>query len=73
MFNLSNWYVEQDVYIMALDDDVILESPYGSIIAMATDSSKEDYVKESDITVLAFDTDEGECVGIVRVCRCEDV
>ena len=48
---------------MALDDDVILESPYGSIIAMATDSSKEDYVKESDITVLAFDTDEGECVG----------
>ena len=58
---------------MALDDDVILESPYGSIIAMATDSSKEDYVKESDLTVLAFDTDEGECVGsegvwVVRVC-----
>ena len=68
MFNSSNWYVEQDVYIMALDDDIILDSPYGSVITMATDISKEEYVKESDLTVLAFDTDEGECVWVVRVC-----
>ena len=53
---------------MALDDDIILDSPYGSVITMATDSSKEEYVKESDLTVLAFDTDEGECVWVVRVC-----
>lgn len=69
MFNSSNWYVEQDVYIMALDDDIILDSPYGSVITMATDSSKEEYVKESDLTVLAFDTDEGESVWVI----CEGV
>ena len=49
---------------MAVDDDVILESPYGSIIAMTTDSSREAYLKAADLTLLVTDADEGEeCEG----------
>lgn len=52
--------MEQDVYVMAVDDDVILESPYGSIVAMTTDSNREAYLKASNLTLLVTDADEGE-------------
>jgi len=64
IFNSSNWYMEQDIYVMAVDDDVILESPYGSIVAMTTDSSREAYLKASNLTLLVTDADE---VGVLIV------
>lgn len=54
---------------MAVDDDVILESPYGSIVAMTTDSSREAYLKASNLTLLVTDADEGE----VQCEECEGV
>lgn len=32
VFNADNWYVAQDIVVNAIDDDVILESPYGSLL-----------------------------------------
>ena len=60
LFNSSNWYVAQDIYVMGVDDDVILESPYGSVVAMTTESSKEIHDgRNTTLTLIVSDTDEG--------------
>ena len=60
MFNADNWFVAQDIVVHALDDDVILESPYGSLLRVV---ALEDMV-DVNITLLVSEMDTG------TVCVC---
>ncbi len=48
------------MYIMGVDDNNILDTPYGSMVGMTTVSSREDYnQRNTTVTLLVSDNDEG--------------
>ena len=62
MFNSSNWFLPQDVLIMAIDDDIILESPYGAVVSLTSISDRTAYNKNTNLTLVITEADRGECV-----------
>lgn len=58
-FNSSNWFEPQDVFIMATDDDIILESPYGAIVSVLSTSDRPSYSNNNTITLIIDDSDTG--------------
>ena len=58
-FNTSNWFQNQNVVIMAVDDDVIMESPYGAVIAMESLSPFSDFNKRNNLTLVITEGDRG--------------
>ena len=59
-FNSSNWFEPQDVFIMATDDDIILESPYGAIVSVLSTSDRPSYNNNNTITLVIDDSDSGK-------------
>ena len=59
-FNSSNWFEPQDVFIMATDDDIILESPYGAIVSVLSTSDRPSYSNNNTITLIIDDSDTGK-------------
>ena len=59
-FNTSNWFQDQNVVIMAVDDDVIMESPYGAVVSMESFSPRPDFSKENNLTLVIMEGDRGE-------------
>jgi hypothetical protein len=59
-FNSSNWFEPQDVFIMATDDDIILESPYGAIVSVLSASDRPSYSNNNTITLIIDDSDTGK-------------
>ena len=55
VFNADNWFVAQDILVSAIDDDVILESPYGSLLRVV-----DMEMTEVNLTLLVSETDLGE-------------
>ena len=55
MFNADNWYVAQDIVVNAIDDDVILESPYGSLLRVV---ALQDLI-DVNVTLLVSEMDTG--------------
>ena len=55
IFNADNWFVAQDIVLNAIDDDVILESPYGSLLRVVDLETTE-----VNITLLVGEADTGE-------------
>ena len=55
VFNADNWFVAQDILVNALDDDVILDSPYGSLLRVVALNDMIDV----NITLLVTDVDNG--------------
>lgn len=58
-FNSSNWFEPQDVFIMATDDDIILESPYGAIVSLFSSSDRLSYNSNNTFTLVISDSDIG--------------
>jgi hypothetical protein len=52
VFNADNWFVAQDILVSAIDDDVILESPYGSLLRVV-----DMEMTEVNLTLLVSETD----------------
>lgn len=46
--------------IMAVDDDVIMESPYGAVLSMESFSSRADFNKRINLTLGITEGDRGE-------------
>ena len=59
-FNTSNWFQNQNVVVMAIDDDVIMESPYGAVIGMESFSPRSDFNKRNNLTLVITELDRGE-------------
>ena len=60
-FNTSNWFQNQNVVIMAVDDDIIMESPYGAVVSMETISSVQDYdEQQNNLTLTITEGDTGQ-------------
>ena len=55
VFNADNWFVAQDILVSAINDDVILESPYGSLLRVV-----DLEMTEVNLTLLVSETDVGE-------------
>jgi len=58
-FNTTNWYREQNIPILAIDDEVILESPYGAVVSMEAFSLRPVYNDRTNLTLLITDSDSG--------------
>ena len=58
VFNAENWFVAQEFVVNAIDDDVILESPYGSLLRVLA----LDNMVDVNITLLISEGDSGEIV-----------
>ena len=58
VFNSDNWFVAQEIVVNAIDDDVILESPYGSLLRVV---ALEEMV-DVNITLLVSEMDIGTYV-----------
>ena len=58
MFNADNWFVTQDIVVYAIDDDVILESPYGSLLKVMA-LGREGELATANITLLVSEMDTG--------------
>ena len=71
-FNTSNWFQDQNVVIMAVDDDIIMESPYGAVIGMESFSPRPDFVQRSNLTLVITELDRGE-QELVNGCTVEPV
>ena len=56
VFNAENWFVAQDIVVNAIDDEVILESPYGSLLRVV---ALEEMV-DVNVTLLVSEGDSGE-------------
>ena len=59
-FNSSNWFDGQEVVVLAVDDDFILESPYGAVLSLRSLSERASYERSTSVTLLISDTDRGE-------------
>lgn len=59
-FNTSNWFQDQNVVIMAVDDDVIMESPYGGVVSMTSSSVLPDFRKQNNLTLAITEGDRGQ-------------
>lgn len=59
MFNTSNWFQEQNIVVLAVDDDIIMESPYGAVVSMESFSLRPVFNKENNLTLIVMETDEG--------------
>ena len=59
-FNSSNWYEPKDVFIMATDDDIILESPYGAVVSLFSVSDRLSYNNNNTFTLVIADSDVGK-------------
>ena len=59
-FNSTNWFEPQDVFIMATDDDIILESPYGAIVSVVSSSDRPSYNSNNTVTLIIDDSDSGK-------------
>ena len=64
-FNSSNWFESQDVFIMATDDDIILESPYGAIVSLFSSSDRLSYNNNNTFTLVIADSDIGKLNTII--------
>ena len=58
VFNADNWFVAQEIVVNAIDDDIILESPYGSLLRVVDIGEMMDV----NITLLVSEMDIGMCV-----------
>ena len=58
-FNTSNWFQNQNVVIMAVDDDIIMESPYGAVVAMESSSAMAEFNKRNNLTLTITEGDRG--------------
>lgn len=47
--------------IMAVDDDVIMESPYGAVVAMESSSAMAEFNKRNNLTLTITELDRGIC------------
>ena len=56
LFNAENWFVAQELVVNALDNDVILESPYGSLLRVTALNEMIDV----NITLIIREEDSGE-------------
>ncbi len=62
-FNSSLWYQQRDIIVMATDDDIIRDSPYGAVVSIGTMSGRPKYNdKTINLSLVIQDTDDGECV-----------
>ena len=68
VFNADNWFVAQEIVVNAIDDDVILESPYGSLLRVV---ALEEMV-DVNITLLVSEMDIGMYVH-ARTQSCKPV
>ena len=59
LFNTDNWFQEQNVAILAVDDDIIMDSPYGAMVSIESFSLHPAFNKENNVTILVAETDEG--------------
>ena len=59
-FNASNWYREQNIPILAIDDDIIMESPYGAVVSMEAFSLRPVYNNRTNLSLLVTDSDSGQ-------------
>ena len=55
VFTSDNWFVAQDIVVDALDDEVILESPYGSLMRVVALNDMVDV----NVTLLISEMDQG--------------
>lgn len=44
---------------MAVDDDVIMESPYGAVVSMDSFSPRFDFSKQNNLTLVVMEGDRG--------------
>ena len=58
-FDDTNWNVSKEIYIVGVDDNMILESPYGGVLQVSSDSTIPAYRNSANLTLLVADTDEG--------------
>ena len=58
VFNADNWFVAQEIVVNAIDDDIILESPYGSLLRVVDIGEMMDV----NITLLVSEMDIGMCI-----------
>ncbi len=62
-FNSSLWYQQRDIIVMATDDDIIRDSPYGAVVSIGTMSERPKYNDKSiNLSLVIQDTDDGEWV-----------
>lgn len=59
-FNTSNWFQNQNVVIMAVDDDIIMRSPYEAVVAMESSSPMSEFNKRNNLTLGITEGDRGE-------------
>lgn len=52
---------------MAVDDDIIMESPYGGVISMQSLSPRSEFQKQNNLTVGITEGDIGQSSGISLV------
>jgi subtilisin-like proprotein convertase family protein len=62
VFNADNWFVAQEIVVNAIDDDIILESPYGSLLRVVDIGEMMDV----NITLLVSEMDIADVVIISR-------
>ncbi len=61
-FNSSLWYQQRDIIVMATDDDIIRDSPYGAVLNMKSLSNRSEYNDRMiNLSLVIQDTDDGEC------------
>ena len=58
-FDHTNWNISKDIYIVGVDDNRILESPYGGVLHVSSESTIPNYRNSANLTLLVSDTDEG--------------
>ena len=61
-FNASNWNISREIFIMGVDDNLILESPYGGTLDIASVSNDTSLNANASLTLLVSDTDERKYV-----------
>ena len=59
-FDHTNWNVSKEIYVVGVDDNRILESPYGGILHVSSESTFSAYRNSANLTLLVSDTDEGQ-------------
>lgn len=52
------------MFIMATDDDIILESPYGAIVSLFSSSDRLSYNSNNTFTLVIADSDIGKLIAI---------